>query len=895
MRKMKKIALATALTTIALGGGILATNSVSAQSDILDKLSMEAGMSIRMGNPEGLRFTAKIAMSESEMTSAGIKEVGTILMPADKVNGMLEYNEKNGTAEALLIPTEKYAQSTEDACTWYSVLVNNGETGKFPVEFYNTPIMGRAYVKYSDGTYKYSENTVTRSIGYVATMETLNGGTSSVITSIADATIREIAVKDNYLVGDTAQQAQVQFGGQAIEAIEGVTVSVVWSVEGDAVSVSQDGVVTPVKEGNATVSATVSVNGGTPTTVSKSVSVALRTTEVSETYFAVRRSDDNGNVVFNDYTYTLTDSNVTSLTIGGNEVATSDYVVDGNTLTVKGNAFTGVDTQANWYKAQDLVVMTATEKVKVTFGKIATFGVTKASDINVGNVALAAPLMKAGGWEDGARTKDVQNGKSWTGYFILENDIDFGFEIIKHNASCENTGVAGATGFTGVFEGQNYAFKNFCLYDDNNSFFGRIVGGAVVENVKFINFRTTGSSRWHSNFGLFDGCYGNVRNIYVEAVADDTSPVLGVFKGDATLTNSTIKVDCGALAYNAENAGNGVFKGSADMTGTTIYTTYPVDTAQAKKATVVRWAGDYYTTKVDAEDGSIKDNDAFAVQVEGALQSVKLYESVNSATDITAKATQNGNTVSVNVNDYIGKKGVTIVVKTDKETKAKTLDIATYAVDDMSDMTITGTSLTKARFLQVLHETAVNNYVILANDILCETMQTMQTGGGCAQAGTSVVKNSATFDGRGLMVDNIQLYANIGAWSSIFGYVDGMNINDVSFTNVKGGTGYSYGFFGHKSNVILTNVFIEGTAGTKSSKDHTALLGSFAGYCNFINCTFVVRTHTGDDVSTLQRALRSTDGRTCDFSTTKIYTDYDTPSNFTMQKYSIAEWDALNS
>jgi len=179
MKQMKKITFAAAALVVALGGGFVATNYASANSDVLEGLTIANGMSIRMNEPEGLRFSASINMTKAEMEEAGILEVGSVLMPASKVDGALEYNETNGSATALLIPTAKYYEETADVSSWFSALVNTGATGEFPVEFYNTPISARAYAKYSDTEYKYSESTVTRSIGYVAaikiTRDQLNG------------------------------------------------------------------------------------------------------------------------------------------------------------------------------------------------------------------------------------------------------------------------------------------------------------------------------------------------------------------------------------------------------------------------------------------------------------------------------------------------------------------------------------------------------------------------------------------------------------------------------------------------------------------------------------------------------------------------------------------------
>ena len=906
MRKMKKIALAGAVLTLALGSGLVVTNFANASSDVLSGLAMNEGMSIRMNEPEGLRFSATIDMTKAEMESAGIVEVGTILMPESQVNGTLEYNEKNGDVEALLIPTAYYFEQTADASSWYSVLVNTGETGEFPASFYNTPIMARAYAKYSDGSYKYSANTMTKSIGYVAAMHYLSGNAGDefgVIAKIASQTSQALVLEDTLSIENTnGYQATVTVGGQTAQAIEGM--SVVWSVEGDAVTVDQTGKVTPVKGGNATVSVTISVAGGNATTLTKAVTVTVPETKVSEDQFVIRQTNDSGEMVVNDYTYELTGENVTSVTLAGNELDASAYAVNGNELTVYGEAFIGYDGIGYFDVAQKLVVTTDLEKVEVTFGRVVTFAVTKASDVHTGSASKAAPLMAAGGLADGARSKTQG---AWQGYFILANDIDFDFATITHNAPCFNYGLGAGAGFAGIFDGQGYTFKNFRLAGDNNSFFGQIVGGSVIKNTKFVNFRTAGSAQYHSNFGLFDGCYGNVDNVYVEAVADDTAPVLGRFRNKATLTNSTIYVGGGEAAYSSTKS---VFQvdnwTTTGMTGTTIYTPYGTPETNA---TVVKWAGNYHALKVDGENGELVDN-PYTKEVKGStLVSVKMLTS-SGAKDMTALSTFADGKVTVDVEDkgvytqadaqntYLGR-GRIIQIKTDEETVTYTQDLVTYAIDDISDMYAASGY---ARFFTAL-TSSTRSYVVLANDILCETTQVIRSGADCANrgAGNYTVTNYGTFDGRGYTVDNAKLYSDTANWTSIFGTVNGTIMKDVSFTNLKTSGGHSYGFFGHNSSALIKNVFIEatasmGTSGQWGSNGNVAVIGRFNQYASITDSTFVIRAPEGETDFTVQKALRTYDGVAKNFTTVKLYTDYAVNACYTFAtKGTIAEWDALNA
>ena len=900
MKKSRMIAYAALACTLAIGGGIAAVNFAGADSaPVLEGLKMLDGMSIRMGEPQGLRFTAKLDMTDAQYEESGIVEMGTVLMPAAGVTGELTVDETSGTATALTIKTVNWiAEEDENSRSYNSVLVNTGETGAFPEAFYNTPISARAYAKYADGSYKYSENTVTRSISYVAKffqVSELNGYNNPLITTLAAAADANSSLTLNggealSVENTDGYQASFKVGGMEVVATDEIAVA--WSVEGDAITVDQNGLVSAAKKGTATLKATATVNGKT---LEKTVSVTVNapTKQVNEKYFVIRQTNDDGETVVNDFTYELASTEIQSVTLAGNELDASSYAVEGNAISVYGEAFVGLDKSDYYEVPQTLVIETAGETVEATFGSIITFAITKASDVHTGNASKAAPFMAAGGLADGGRS--ASQG-AWGGNFILMNDIDFDFATIAHNAPCYNYGIAGNAGFAGIFDGQGYTFKNFRLSGDNNSFFGQIIGGSVIKNTKFIGFRTSGSAQWHSNFGLFDRCYGKVENIYVDGVADDTSPVLGSFAPGSQLVDSTIYVGSGDAAYSSTTS---VFKGSADMTGTTIYTPYGTTETNA---TVNKWSGNYHALKVDAEDGTLKDN-PFVKEVKGtSLVSVKMLTS-SGAKDMTALSTFADGKVTVDVEDkgvyaqtdaqntYLGR-GRIIQIKTDEETLSYTQDLVTYAIDDISDMQ-KGTA-SKARFLQVM-ESATRSYVALANDILCETPTVAQTGGGCVNGGNSALQYS-TFDGRGYTVDNMKLYADASAWSSFFGSVNGTVMKDVTFTNLSQCGGYSYGFFGSKSAAIMKNVFIEGTAGVGNSatNTHIAVVGSFNQWSSISDCTFVVRAPEGETDFTVLKAIRSYDGVAKNFTTVKLYTDYAISGAHTFgTKGTIADWDAL--
>ena len=102
MRKMKKVMLASLTMVVAFGGGMLATNFANAdETNVLEALKMENGMSIRTNTPEGLRFKATIALSDEAYAQSGITEIGTVLMPASAVTGELTVDESKAPLHRL--------------------------------------------------------------------------------------------------------------------------------------------------------------------------------------------------------------------------------------------------------------------------------------------------------------------------------------------------------------------------------------------------------------------------------------------------------------------------------------------------------------------------------------------------------------------------------------------------------------------------------------------------------------------------------------------------------------------------------------------------------------------------------------------------------------------------
>ncbi|MBO7297622.1 MAG: hypothetical protein J6U60_01085, partial [Clostridia bacterium] len=763
--------------------------------------------------------------------------------------------------------------------SYYSVLVDTDLDGAFPAEFYNVPITARAYVKYEDGTYKYSEETVTRSIGYVAAMHYLSGkanDTQGIVAKIANGATKEILLEDeDLLAGGESVNTAIMVGG--IEAVGFEGLSVVWTVAGDAVQVdAQTGVVTPVKGGTATVQAVVSVQGGNSVTLTKEVTVDVATTTVEEDYFAIKQTNEQGAVITNDYTYELSNASVSSVSFADDNVLTdSEYAVEGNTLTVYGAAFADVVGGS----AQTLTVETATENVEITFGKVATFAITKASDMNPQDSSVIAAWQAANGMAWTSNPSTV--GALFGGYTVLANDIDFEGATISQKVACANAYGGVAYGFNGTFDGMNHTLKNFVVSGTNVSLFGRSDFGAAFKDMQILNYRSVGTA----SFGLFDSeCYGALSNLTIDGTLDATANggcLVGKFATHevqgATMNNCTITARVGAATESA-----GIVVGGSFITvkNSTINTAYNVPTTfTSAGGTVNKLApADYYAYKVNGDTVDTVTTNDYVKAIAGDTLTSVTYSGRNGVVDLTSKATLSGGNVVIPASEFVNLtgRGVTIKVATNEETEYFYQDIATYAItkaDDMTEMTWT-TDL--AEFVQAEKtSTGYAGYIILANDVDCTGVR-IRTMAPCSDMGTGSF--SGTFDGRGYTVSNVEQYTNNSSWSQFFGTLSSSAVvKNVSFVNYTF-TGYiTSGLFAKYSEGTVDNVFIDAVASAyNGSATAGATIGAFSKSARVTNCTFIVRNNPSATGTTWTVMLYSgADFDLTNWRNVAVYTDYD--------------------
>lgn len=903
MKKIRKLTFAlAAIMMVAFGFGALSLSYADQTVSTIENFNVIEKSQIRTSDPEGLRFLAEIS-EDAYNGLTDVTEIGMVLAPQSFIDGELTLD----TADALKIPTTIWIQNygTAGYKAYNSVLAAEEGESEFPAEFYNVPISARAYVKYDTDKVAYSANTVTRSIGYVAAITELSGGNgsdSATVTKIAAAVTKEIAIDDTLDIQNATNGYGVKLLIGGVEA-KSSEYTVEWSVTGGTVSVA-DGVATPLKGGKSTITAKV-VYGDDQTktlSVSKEVNVSIPTVSESESYFAIKATDDDGEIVVNDYSYTLSDANVVSVVLDGSTLtADQDYTVEGSVITVNGASFANAVSAS----AKTLTITTDTNKVEVEFGKIANFVVTKASDMNSGSEATHSPMVLAT-CEDSSVDK-----VKWGGYIILANDIDFDGATLLNKSLAYNAYGGSNWGFIGHFDGQGHTLKNLNMWVVNSSLFGRVDFGSIIENTNFMGFRF---NRYNA-FGLFDFCCGTVRNVVVDATSDrDGCYMLGQFYSynsgsenvGAKLLNSTVYARVGAATETSKNCVMASDSTFVSTEGTKIYTQYSVPAAFATAGGTVEklQPGEYHALKIndptnDVGSGDVIDNAFVKTGLEGALQSVTLYGTNNNEqwlekNAITGATLVEGTlTIPVSsLNSYLGR-GIAIQVKTDADTYWYYQDIVTYAITSAADVYASDIEgLEKHNYIPRFAKaggattgydtTAVTSnhtgYFILANDIDFDGASVISMLYTKYAAGSPDYGLIGTIDGRGYAMKNFVLDYRGWGWHSMLGNVTKYgtikNIGFINYTTrdlvpesdntyVRGGCNLGLFYSCGKTD----NIYVDCTV-----NDDTPALVCYIEYVynpepTFTNSTVIVRgTTDSQNVKVFGAFGASSDG-------TVVYTD----------------------
>ena len=253
----------------------------ASHASTISGFTIDETAAIRRQDPLGIRFTVNLG-TEAQVVYGDLDNVtcGTLMIPEDMLTGELTFD----TDAVLDVPTSIWK---EHLAVYQSVLGgyadDNGKILDIPESYYNRPIVARGYIKGEKTvngnvqTYTYyTENTSTRSIGYIAKMAQLAGETTTTLLDtiaskatvefaenitlsiVGDSAMLHNTVADNYAYGLT-------IGGIPADIFDAkyqTNVTDISYVTNDSETVSvEEGKLVAKKVGSTTVSASVKLNG----------------------------------------------------------------------------------------------------------------------------------------------------------------------------------------------------------------------------------------------------------------------------------------------------------------------------------------------------------------------------------------------------------------------------------------------------------------------------------------------------------------------------------------------------------------------------------------------------------------------------------------------------------
>lgn len=293
------------------------------------------------------------------------------------------------------------------------------------------------------------------------------------------------------------------------------------SVE-DIVTVSDQGVLTAVgKEGVAYLSYTYTSAQGIPYT-SSVITITCARPIVDIDAMDIELGVDGSNK--QNTSVALTGS------MFGIEGTITEVECDGDPLNVNGGTVSGVT-----HGTYEWVVYNSLgygQRVQVT---LVTLIISDATELQQMTAILEASMG------DGDLIEDTANGyqyKNYHGYFILDDDINFGNARFASLQGARYDGSAPSHGFDGVFDGRGHTIKNIKFNRENISvgtqnsrtvktgLFGALAFGGVVKNVNLTG--VTLEATWAATIG--SALFGKLENVSIEVVSmNASSDVISIY------------------------------------------------------------------------------------------------------------------------------------------------------------------------------------------------------------------------------------------------------------------------------------------------------------------------------------------------------------------------------
>lgn len=540
---------------------------------------------VRTEEPSGIRFVTEIT-DTAKLNLGEDAEYGVIIIPQTLLgNSELTL----ATEKAFPIETSVWMETyrnidtgviEEGKSAFNSVL--SSVNGSLPQSLYNVPLAVRAYVKHGENNTQisYSENTVARSIAYVAKMAEISGYDAQLIKDIAaDVTIElDIANQPNaYVYGDNTQYALTfKVGGVPVVENDKISVSVESLTDG-VLSVNNNSAFSIVGAGETTLKVTVTSKTyqgeGNSFTFEKEISVAKKNVQLTE------------KELFDKYV--------------ANGTYTVDIAVEGDVQSV---TFAEVDNaEENTVAATELTVnedLLATGYYDLTVET--TNAVYSASAVVADKVINNKAELK--NWPYYIRPANWANNIAleYDGLIVLGDDIDWGGHqydssnkdsnmYINELAAKDDNGeqtvyvaqssngitvwtsnsdyVATTTGykpaFTGTFDGLGHCISNLYLKYNGVGLFGTYCSG-TVKNLALTGLEMSG----HRKGAICFDFTGTAEDLFLEGALLSSNLRTGLLAGNCSKTPNLRRV-FGVLAEGVSNINTaGVLIGNAVISDT---------------------------------------------------------------------------------------------------------------------------------------------------------------------------------------------------------------------------------------------------------------------------------------------------------------------------------------
>ena len=514
---MKKIAKKNLMKYVSLScmamlaGGMLTVVPQLASAEAPTSFLIKNGAEVRVESPSGIRFTAQIAVADYDATATyGMIILPTAMLGEAELTHALDYE--------LDVVATNWEQKDETTLV-YKVALAEGPETEFLSENYLTNYSARAYVKYADGTYEYTTDTVSRNIAWVssAALYDLNDGENhgqllyDVVNTVvgdglafakATETVKTTDTLTLDLTGDKGLVVRYASDNENVLTVDAKTGAVTIKAEGTA------NVTATV--GNKVATKVVTVKDGVALTAVPDLDLTAKTMTVAE----------------------IAEETITEITVGTQTYTAGQFTQNGATITLAD--VSAITTQTG---EQTLVLKGAsTYEGKAC---VVTMCIDSVADME----------------------KMVKTTHTMTDYYVLTDNVDF-----DNNYGDGYWGLVGNDKaiFKGTFDGRGYQIKNrrVQIQDLASGLLGTNIAGESTNNAYTTvkNLAITGANRFGKDWcGLLaatiDG-YVNIENVYIEGVVADYSSAgtvgeSGLFAG--RLRTGVVFKNC--VAVNTANSG----------------------------------------------------------------------------------------------------------------------------------------------------------------------------------------------------------------------------------------------------------------------------------------------------------------------------------------------------